>query len=89
MKMRTTLHYVLLIAIAIVCAFPFLWTLAIAIGTEGNVFDFPSSFVPQRPSLASVLPKLNGFISSGIPMWPEKFVPTAETPIERRPRLAA
>ncbi len=53
MKMRTTLHYVLLIAIAIVCAFPFLWTLAIAIGTEGNVFDFPSSFVPQRPSLAN------------------------------------
>ena len=38
---------------AIVCAFPFLWTLAIAIGTEGNVFAFPSSFVPRRPSLAN------------------------------------
>ena len=53
MKLRTTLHYVLLAAVAIVCAFPFLWTLAIAIGTEGNVFAFPSSFVPRRPSLAN------------------------------------
>jgi putative chitobiose transport system permease protein len=51
MSLRTALHYAVLIAIALVCAFPFLWTLAIAVGTEGNVFAFPSSFVPRRPSL--------------------------------------
>jgi putative chitobiose transport system permease protein len=49
------LHYVVLIVIAIVCAFPFLWTLSIAIGTEGNVFRFPSSFIPQRPALDNFL----------------------------------
>jgi len=49
----TMLHYALLVAIALVCAFPFLWTLATAVGTEGNVFAFPASFVPRRPSLAN------------------------------------
>jgi putative chitobiose transport system permease protein len=51
MHLRTTLHYALLIAIALICAFPFLWTLSIAVGTEGNVFAFPASFVPHRPGL--------------------------------------
>ncbi|TMG97397.1 MAG: carbohydrate ABC transporter permease [Betaproteobacteria bacterium] len=51
MRLRTTLHYALLIAIALICAFPFLWTLSIAVGTEGNVFSFPASFVPHRPAL--------------------------------------
>ena len=50
-SVRTLLHYALLLAIAAVCVFPFLWTLSTAIGTEGNVFDFPSSFIPHRPSL--------------------------------------
>jgi putative chitobiose transport system permease protein len=50
---RTWLHYAVLVAVAIVCAFPFLWTLAIAIGTQGNVFAFPSSFIPKRPSFAN------------------------------------
>ena len=49
--LRTLVHYALLLAIALVCAFPFLWTLSIAIGTEGNVFSFPSSFVPRRAAL--------------------------------------
>jgi putative chitobiose transport system permease protein len=49
-NVRTALHYALLIAIALLCVFPFLWTLSTAIGTEGNVFSFPSSFVPHRPS---------------------------------------
>jgi putative chitobiose transport system permease protein len=53
LDLRTMLHYALLVAIALVCAFPFLWTLAVAIGTEGNVFSFPASFVPRRPSLAN------------------------------------
>jgi len=51
MSLRTLLHYAMLIAIALVCAFPFLWTLAVAVGTEGNVFAFPSSFLPRKPSL--------------------------------------
>jgi len=51
MSLRTMLHYAALLAIALVCAFPFLWTLSVAVGTEGNVFAFPSSFVPRRPSL--------------------------------------
>jgi putative chitobiose transport system permease protein len=48
-------HYALLVLIALVCAFPFLWTLSIAIGTAGNVFAFPESFVPRAPSLANFL----------------------------------
>ena len=48
-----TLHYAALVAIALVCVFPFLWTLSTAIGTEGNVFDFPGAFVPRRPSFAN------------------------------------
>ena len=53
--LRLALHYALLVAIALVCAFPFLWTLSAAVGTQGNVFSFPSSFVPQRPSLANFI----------------------------------
>jgi len=47
------LHYALLIAIALACAFPMLWTLATALGSEGNVFAFPPSLIPQRPTLAN------------------------------------
>jgi len=46
-----TLHYAVLLALALSCAFPLLWTLSTAVGTEGNVFAFPPSLVPQRPSL--------------------------------------
>jgi putative chitobiose transport system permease protein len=38
---RVTVHYAVLVAIALVCAFPLLWTLSVAIGTQGNVFAFP------------------------------------------------
>jgi ABC-type spermidine/putrescine transport system permease subunit II len=51
--LRTTLHYAVLVLIALVCAFPFLWTLSVAIGSEGNVFDFPSSLLPHTLSLAN------------------------------------
>jgi putative chitobiose transport system permease protein len=54
-NVRTALHYALLTAIALLCVFPFLWTLSTAIGTEGNVFSFPSSFVPHRPSFANFI----------------------------------
>ncbi|MCW7542033.1 carbohydrate ABC transporter permease [Aquabacterium sp. A7-Y] len=49
-RVGTLLHYLLLVAIALFCAFPMLWTLSTAIGTEGNVFAFPPSLVPQKPS---------------------------------------
>lgn len=47
--------YLILIAIALLCIFPFWWTLVTAISTEGNIFDFPPTFWPQTP-------KLNNFI---------------------------
>ena len=50
-RFRTVLHYAALLLIALVCAFPFVWTLSVAIGTEGSVFSFPSSFIPHAPSL--------------------------------------
>jgi putative chitobiose transport system permease protein len=54
-SVRIALHYAVLVLIALVCAFPFLWTLSVAIGTEGNVFSFPSSFVPHAASLANFI----------------------------------
>jgi putative chitobiose transport system permease protein len=50
---RLTVHYAVLVAIALVCAFPLLWTLSVAIGTQGNVFAFPASLVPRGVSLAN------------------------------------
>jgi putative chitobiose transport system permease protein len=44
-------HYLLLIAIAVLCVFPFWWTVVTALSTAGNIFDFPPSFWPQAPSL--------------------------------------
>lgn len=41
----------LLSVIAVLCIFPFWWTLVVAISTEGNVFEFPPSFLPQSMSL--------------------------------------
>jgi len=49
------LHYAVLVAVALLCAFPLLWTLSAAIGTEGNVFAFPSSLLPHRVSLANFI----------------------------------
>lgn len=53
--MRTLLHYAALFAVALLCAFPFLWTLAAALGTEGNVFAFPSSLIPHHVSFANFI----------------------------------
>ena len=61
--LTTTLHYLVLIAIGFVCAFPLLWTIATAVGTEGNVFAFPPSLIPHKPSLANFL---EGFASIDI-----------------------
>ena len=54
-RIRAMLHYAVLLLIALVCAFPFLWTFSVAIGTEGNVFSFPSSLIPHSVSLANFI----------------------------------
>jgi putative chitobiose transport system permease protein len=51
--LRYALHYLALSAIAVVCVFPFWWTLVTALSTEGNLFQFPPSFWPKAPSLAN------------------------------------
>ncbi|GGC73519.1 carbohydrate ABC transporter permease [Undibacterium terreum] len=48
---RVLLQYLVLLALAILCVFPFWWTLVVAISTEGNIFEFPPSFWPQAVSL--------------------------------------
>lgn len=45
------LQYVLLCAIALLCLFPFWWTVVTAISSEGNIFAFPPTFWPKSPSL--------------------------------------
>lgn len=55
MKLRphTVLHYAVLCALALLCVFPFWWTLVTALSTEGNIFAFPPTFWPRAPSLAN------------------------------------
>ncbi|HEX4596782.1 MAG TPA: carbohydrate ABC transporter permease, partial [Burkholderiaceae bacterium] len=47
----TASHYAALLAMAVFCAFPLLWTLSAAIGSKGNVFAFPAALVPHAPTL--------------------------------------
>lgn len=42
--------YTLLSALALLCVFPFWWTFVVAISTEGHIFEFPPSFMPQAVS---------------------------------------
>lgn len=48
-------QYLVLGCIAILCLFPFWWTLVTALSTTGNIFAFPPSFWPQSPSLENFL----------------------------------
>ncbi|WP_308922665.1 carbohydrate ABC transporter permease [Janthinobacterium sp. J1-1] len=66
MKKRLQLlgHYGVLCAIAVVCVFPFWWTLVTAISTEGNIFAFPPTFWPQSPSLDNFIE-----VFRAIPVW--------------------
>lgn len=50
---RIAAHYLLLVALALVCVFPFWWTLVAALSTEGNPFQFPPAVWPRAPSLAN------------------------------------
>ena len=49
--MKKTAQYILLAAIALLCIFPFWWTLVTALSTEGNIFAYPPTFWPKEPSL--------------------------------------
>ena len=49
--MKKTAQYLLLAAIALLCIFPFWWTLVTALSTEGNIFSYPPNFWPKQPSL--------------------------------------
>ncbi len=49
--LRTVSQYGLLSLIAIICIFPFWWTLVVAMSTEGNLFEFPPTFWPRGVSL--------------------------------------
>lgn len=51
--MKKTLHYAVLCALALLCVFPFWWTLVTALSSEGNPFSFPPAFWPRSPSLAN------------------------------------
>lgn len=67
----TSLRYGLLCLIALICIFPFWWTLVVAFSSEGNLFEFPPSFWPQGLTLAHfqeafrVLPIL-GFLKNSV-----------------------
>jgi putative chitobiose transport system permease protein len=64
------LHYVLLCGLALICLFPFWWTVVTAISSEGNIFAFPPTFWPKSPSLQNfvevfrVIPMLSFFKNS-------------------------
>lgn len=57
-------QYLILITIALVCVFPFWWTLVTAISTEGNIFSFPPTFWPKAPSFANFIEAFRV-----IPIW--------------------
>ncbi|MGV7210414.1 carbohydrate ABC transporter permease [Oxalobacteraceae bacterium A2-2] len=57
-------HYLLLVLLAVVCVFPFWWTLVTALSTEGNIFAFPPTFWPRQPSLANFIA-----VFDAIPLW--------------------
>ena len=46
-------RYLLLCAIAVLCVFPFWWTLVTALSSSGNVLDFPPTLWPRAPTLAN------------------------------------
>jgi putative chitobiose transport system permease protein len=46
-------HYLLLCLLALICIFPFWWTVVTAISSAGNIFEFPPTFWPKSPSLAN------------------------------------
>jgi putative chitobiose transport system permease protein len=51
--MKKAANYLLLSLLALLCVFPFWWTLVTALSTDGNPFSFPPALWPSNPSLAN------------------------------------
>ncbi|WP_374583742.1 carbohydrate ABC transporter permease [Pseudoduganella sp.] len=62
--MKKVVRYSVLSAIALLCIFPFWWTLVTALSTEGNIFAFPPTFWPKEPSLENFVE-----VFRVIPIW--------------------
>lgn len=62
--MKKAIHYLLLAAIALLCIFPFWWTLVTALSTAGNIFAFPPTFWPREPTLENFVE-----VFRVIPIW--------------------
>jgi len=62
--MKKVVQYSVLSAIALLCIFPFWWTLVTALSTEGNIFAFPPTFWPKEPSLENFVE-----VFRVIPIW--------------------
>ena len=49
--LRIFAQYLVLVMIAVICIFPFWWTLVVAMSSKGNMFEFPPTFWPQAVTL--------------------------------------
>lgn len=58
-RATNALVYAVLIALAIVSVYPFLWTLATSFETSGGIFEFPPSLIPNEPSTRNYAEALN------------------------------
>ncbi len=48
---RILFQYSILLVLAALCVFPFWWTFVVAISSQGNIFEFPPTFLPQAATL--------------------------------------
>ncbi|MGZ3182993.1 MAG: carbohydrate ABC transporter permease [Telluria sp.] len=62
--MKRALHYLVLAAAALLCVFPFWWTLVTALSGGGNPFAYPPPMWPNAPTLAHFAE-----VFQVIPMW--------------------
>ncbi|MFZ6648450.1 carbohydrate ABC transporter permease [Undibacterium sp. TJN25] len=87
-------QYLVLLALALLCVFPFWWTLVVAVSTEGNIFEFPPSFWPRAISLDNfvevfrVIPILAFYknsllITASTVLWKLLFCSLAAYPLSR------
>jgi putative chitobiose transport system permease protein len=57
--MKKAANYLLLSLLALLCVFPFWWTLVTALSSEGNPFSFPPALWPHKPSLENFVEVFN------------------------------
>jgi putative chitobiose transport system permease protein len=61
---KRALHYLVLAAVALLCVFPFWWTLVTALSGGGNPFAYPPPLWPAAPTLEHFVE-----VFRVIPMW--------------------